>query len=237
MILSIIIPIYNVEKYIERCLLSVFNQNDLNDTEIILVDDCGTDKSMTIVNQFIDKYSALYNIKIISHTHNQGLSVARNTGVKHAKGNYIFFLDSDDELPENTINIFNRYLENYGDSDCFIGNYSVIGKFVESNLDSTNNVYNNKSIYELYMNGFIYPMAWGKFIKRSFFEQEELWFPANRFHEDLLFSFKLALKAHSLILINEYVYVYRIRELSITTKKKRKNYIDTFWILSQQIQL
>lgn len=238
MILSIIIPVYNVENYIEKCLNSVINQKENDNVEIIIVDDCGTDNSMKIVYNIIKEQSYLCEFRIIYHTHNQGLSAARNTGVQHAKGEYIFFLDSDDELPTNTINIFKYNIKLHKDIDFFIGNYNVIGNFKKSNLNSHKNIYkNNEYIYKSYTNGEWYPMAWGKLIKRSFFIANDLWFPINRYHEDLYFSFKLALCANKAKVISDNIYIYRIRKSSITTSKKRKNYIDIFWILSQQKKL
>ena len=133
--LSIIIPVYNVEKYLESCILSVLKQSEINDTEIILVDDCGKDDSINIAKRIVKEYSVNYNIKIVFHTHNQGLSAARNTGVKNATGDYVFFLDSDDELPENTIVTFKEYLSQYGNNvDFFVGNYIVEGPFKGSIL-------------------------------------------------------------------------------------------------------
>lgn len=238
MILSIIIPIYNVEDYIENCLLSVFKQKELDDVEIILVNDCGTDNSMNLVYKLVENWSTKCSIRIIDHIKNQGLSAARNTGVKYANGEYLFFLDSDDELPDNTISAFTGYINKYKDVDFFIGNYKVIGNFQNSRLDTTVEIYEeNMSIYKSYTEGKWYPMAWGKFIKRSFFIDKNLWFPERRLHEDLLFSFKLALSANKLCVVNSDVYIYRIREASITTRKSRKNFIDIFWIISQQIKL
>ena len=95
---SIIIPIYNVESYIANCLHSVFNQT-YKDLEIILVDDCGTDKSMNIAMESINKYKSSFYIKVIHHKENKGLSAARNSGIKEATGDYIYFLDSDDTYP------------------------------------------------------------------------------------------------------------------------------------------
>ena len=236
--LSIIIPVYNVESYIEKCLLSVLNQSNLNDTEIIIVDDCGTDNSMDVVKKIVSEYSNSYNIKIVSHTQNQGLSAARNTGIIYAKGDYVFFLDSDDELPENTIRTFGDYLYKYKDIDFFVGNYIIDGPFNGTILNNEKKEYdNNEEIFNAYIENQWYVMACGKFIRRNFLVSNSLLFPVRRLHEDEYFSFKLALCAKTMVVINENVYMYKIRANSITTKKKRKNYIDYFWIISQQIEM
>lgn len=91
--ISIIIPVYNTEKWLPACLDSVFRQQDV-DIECIVVDDCGSDRAIEIAEQYADD-----RLKIVRHTHNRGLSASRNTGVEAATGEWIFFLDSDDTLP------------------------------------------------------------------------------------------------------------------------------------------
>lgn len=116
-LISIIIPVYNVAPYIEKCLETVISQSYEN-LEIILVDDCGSDNSMDIVRDFCSSH--IGNFVLLNHERNRGLSVARNTGVKHAKGDYLFFLDSDDELPKDAIRNFVQYLNKHGDADFLI---------------------------------------------------------------------------------------------------------------------
>ena len=97
-ILSIVIPVYNAEKYIDRCMNSILNQS-LEECEIILVDDGSTDTSLQICNKYAEKYN---NIKVY-HKTNGGASSARNYGLKHAKGEYIWFIDSDDRIEKECI--------------------------------------------------------------------------------------------------------------------------------------
>lgn len=101
--ISIIIPVYNVSLFIERCLLSVVEQRH-EALEVILVDDASPDDSMEKARRFLSGYPKL-DYKIVTHPQNKGLSAARNTGVKHSTGAYLYFLDSDDALPENAIAI------------------------------------------------------------------------------------------------------------------------------------
>lgn len=102
--ISIIIPVYNVEKYISRCLLSVINQTYNDTIECIIINDCTSDNSMTIINELITT-TINKNIifKTINHTVNQGQSAARNSGIRVSTGEYLFFLDSDDELCINAL--------------------------------------------------------------------------------------------------------------------------------------
>ena len=103
--ISIIIPIYNVEKYITRCLFSVINQSYKGDIECILVDDCGIDNSAVISKRLIEDYQGSIHFIILHHKYNRGLSAARNTGTLAASGEYLYYLDSDDELPKNAIDL------------------------------------------------------------------------------------------------------------------------------------
>jgi len=124
--ISIIIPVYNVELYIERCILSVLNQT-YQDIEIILIDDCGRDNSMTIAQQIIDNHPKKYETHILRHEKNQGLSESRNSGIRAANGNYLFFLDSDDELPNDSLQFL---VSNCHNDDMVMGSYiSVFGKY------------------------------------------------------------------------------------------------------------
>ena len=119
---SVIIPVYNVAPYVERCLTSVFQQT-YGDIEIIIVDDCATDNSMEIVHKVVTVYSGLFTIQIIRHACNQGLSEARNTGIKSAKGDYLYFLDSDDAITADCIHLLVAPLSEYPNLDFVIGNF------------------------------------------------------------------------------------------------------------------
>lgn len=233
-LISIIIPVYNVAPYIERCLESVISQSYEN-LEIILVDDCGSDNSMDIVRDFCSSHVG--NFVLLNHERNRGLSAARNTGVKHAKGDYLFFLDSDDELLNNAISIFQTYLQKYGDADFLIGNYSIEGTFNFIPLTTPTVLKARKEIFNSYIANKWYIMACGKLINRNFFIQNSLWFEVGRLHEDMLFSFRLALSASKMITVREPVYKYIIRDGSITIARKDKNYIDIFWILTEEISM
>ena len=109
--LSIIIPVYGVEKYIERCAKSVLSQLDSH-TQVIFVDDCSKDKSINILQQFISEhsYKNKNNISILTHTVNKGLAASRLTGLNAAAVKYVMFLDSDDELAPNSIAFINKWV-------------------------------------------------------------------------------------------------------------------------------
>ena len=108
MLVSIIIPVYNVATFIVRCLQSVVIQKGVADMELLLVDDCGTDNSIELADNFLKDCKGV-NYKVLHHNQNRGLSAARNTGLKAAKGEYVYFLDSDDALSD----MAKKYVKNY----------------------------------------------------------------------------------------------------------------------------
>ncbi|WP_065219824.1 MULTISPECIES: glycosyltransferase family 2 protein [Butyricimonas] len=233
---SIIVPVYNVKECIENCLNSVVAQL-YDNIECIIVDDCSPDDSMVVVASFLSKYKGNITFKIVTHEKNKGLSAARNSGVKVATGDYLFFLDSDDELSLNAMELFASNLKKYGDADFLIGNFEILGALNYSPLRTEALLDSNDKILEAYILGKWYVMAWGKLINRNFFFQKNLWFKDNLLHEDELFSFRLAMFASRMVSIKENVYRYVIRNNSITTNRKEKNYWDYLWIISENISL
>ena len=116
--------VYNVEKYVAECLNSVISQTyDHSKIECIIVNDCTTDDSMDIVYEIIKKYDGGMSFIICRHEHNEGLSAARNTGIELAKGNYIFFIDSDDYIYPNSLELLLNASKIYGYSDMVVGNF------------------------------------------------------------------------------------------------------------------
>lgn len=123
--ISIIIPLYNVEKYVVRCLDSVLAQDYLGKIECILVDDCSRDNTRTVVNEYLKKNSNCpISFSIITHDHNQGVSVARNNGTSRAKGDYIFFLDSDDYIFPYSISLLANEIIRHPNIDIVTGDYA-----------------------------------------------------------------------------------------------------------------
>lgn len=236
MLFSIIIPIYNVSRYIKKCLFSVCNQT-FDKIECIIVNDATPDNSMSVVGEILADYHGNIVFKILNHEANRGLSAARNTGIKSATGDYIYFLDSDDELPIDTMMIFSSYLQKYGRTDFLIGNYKVLGNFVYKPLSSKPYLNTSEAIFSDYMEGKWYVMACGKLINRSFFLQKDMWFKEGLLHEDELFSFRLAILSSTMITVQEVVYCYYIRNSSIMRNKKYNNYLDHLYIISENIKL
>lgn len=245
--ISIIIPVYNVERYVERCLLSVVNQSYKN-LECIIVDDCSPDNSMQIVKSFMEKYMLKENFKIVIHITNKGLSAARNSGIRKATGDYVFFLDSDDELPQNSIGDLVSCLKGK-EIDFIIGNYMILGeKSVCKCTKLQAGVYRgNRFILENYLKENWNVMGCNKLINLSFLQEKNLFFVDNLLHEDELWSFMLACKSSSIAICSEYTYLYYIHEESITGRnlnvriqslimilKQMNIYVDTQYIENRQ---
>lgn len=214
---SIIIPIYNVAQYIVRCLRSVVAQRYIADMEVILVDDCGTDNSIALAAEFLTECNDV-DYKILHHAQNGGLSAARNTGLKAATGDYVYFLDSDDEITADCIEQLVQPLR-YIHYDFVIGNYRAQPALREfPPLLLGEGLYqNNKDILHSYANGEWYMMAWNKLCNRDFLLKNALFFKEGVNHEDVIWSFELACKAESMYVIQKDTYIYRVREDSIMT--------------------
>jgi len=219
---SIIIPVYNVEDFLARCLESALNQSYLN-IEIVVVNDGSPDNCQII----IDEYSRKDNRIISIEQKNMGLSEARNTGMKIATGDYYFFLDSDDYITNDAIRIM---IENIGDNDVLIANMQTFDdntKFVkrpsiEHKKIDNESMFNNNVQFD-YFYGTAYGInACNKIYKASFIKSIKLHFQRNDeiYAEDLLFNIKCYVNQPKIKLINDYTYFYYQNNNSITKKYK-----------------
>lgn len=234
---SIIIPIYNVSEFIERCACSVFNQTYEN-IECIFVDDCTPDNSMDILYDVINQFPSRKNqIKIIRHDKNKGLSSARNTGINNSVGDYLYFLDSDDKISDNAIESLVGLAMQYR-SDFVIGGVEIQGDYPEVTLPFKDGatITNNAEILSSFLKREWYVMAWNKLIARDFLIKSQLYFYEGIYHEDLLWSFNLALEAQSMAVYLGKTYTYYIRGNSISTVVKSKNVKDLVFIYNTLIE-
>ena len=214
-VVSLIMPIYNVSSCVEPSLKSALSQR-YGDMEYILVDDCGTDDSMDIVMRIKGEYPNK-NIRILKHTHNRGLSAARNTGLAAASGEYVFFMDSDDLITPDCIAEHVAAIEKY-DADFTDAGIEVIGG---RNIFSTATDYiylnNTTDLLKSYFNGRLHISAWNKLVKRSFLCEHRLLFTEGLIYEDVEWLFHVSQKAKALVVIPQTTYQYIIRKKSITT--------------------
>lgn len=218
--ISIIIPVYNVEKYIVECLESVAAQTYQGDIECIIVDDCGNDKSIDIANKYINSYEGSIKFKIYHRKENGGLSAARNSGLHIATGDYIYFLDSDDKITENCIESLAYIAIKVPEADIVQGGILNTDHTILFNPDSCDisRIEWNKEIIKinLLMPDRIPVSSWNKLIKREILYANGILFKEGVIHEDVDFIYKLATTAKCIALCNEYTYMYRTqREGSI----------------------
>ena len=214
--ISIIIPAYNVESFIECCLSSILRQVDCVDYEIIVVNDGSTDSTMEKIQKFICCNNPP-NLRVFS-TKNQGLSATRNFGLKLSKGEYIWFVDSDDWITANSLAIILAKL-NENDLDVIALN-AIINKDDEvypviRNLKG-DKIYNGA---EVFSKSWKYPYSGAQFyiFKHSFLIKESLLFENGIYFEDLLFTPVALDKCRSIGVCEIPVYNYRLRSNSITT--------------------
>lgn len=218
-LITLIIPIYNVELYIERCLLSALNQTYQN-IEIILIDDCGADDSMIIAKETLKNHPNESKVHIYTHEQNKGLSAARNTGIKYATGEYIFFLDSDDELILTAFESLIKELYHYNYDIIMAG---VMTTDMQPYYITNSSKLKDYEIIESYYRGDIQNMAWNKLYKTKLIKDNKLQFKEGLIHEDYLWTYQAICSANSLRTINIPVYIYHIRENSLNTNFTLKN--------------
>ena len=217
--ISIIVPIYNVAQYIELCLKSVTEQTLTDGLECILIDDCGSDNSIEIAKQYIQNYHGNIKFKIIRHEKNMGLSRARNTGIEKASGEYIYFLDSDDEITSDCLEQLYGKVTRYGNVDL------VQGSMYETTEESTTPCNFNISEYTddlniiktflLTYHGYIIT-AQNRLVKRDLVLQHHLFFREGIIHEDNYWTFFLAKIVKRMCYCSKRTYYHRYNCNSIT---------------------
>lgn len=211
-LVSVIIPVFNERKLLRECLNSVINQT-LGNIEIIIVNDASTDGSQATIDEF---QSIDDRIEIILHKTNRGLGESRNSGIAAAKGKYIFFLDSDDSLPADSLEALTNVAETHK-SEIVIGKTKskrqIDREYVKCDLY-------NISIMN-YPDLFYNHSAWNKLISRQTLIDSGIRFLPPRYAEDILFSLKLNLGCKAISILNRVTYNYRWgRQLKSVTKDK-----------------
>lgn len=200
---SFIVPVYNVEQYLKRCLDSILAQS-ICDYEIVCVNDCSPDGSLGILRE----YEALHPdvITVVNNATNLGLGKSRERGVAAARGDYILFLDSDDYIASDYVENYMRGLTLHPDADIVIGGYirDVNGKYYVHKA--------KKSIWST----ITYTIACAKLFKRSFIESNNLRFPDIRVGEDIFFSLSVFSCKPKYYVLDYAGYYYYYNESSIT---------------------
>lgn len=224
-LVSIIIPVYNTEKYLKDCIDSVLHQTYKN-IEIILIDDGSKDGSP----QICDDYATKFPFITVIHQKNNGVSSARNTGLAMAKGDFLTFLDSDDTLPENALNsLLSKAIEENADL--------TIGKISENELLPIG-TFQHEDLLRMALDDIsIAYYACRILYKRTFLT--DIRFPVGCVtSEDSFFVFQCALNMPIVATINEVVYFYRQTATSVTHQSfTKKKYEDTCYLLNMKEQI
>lgn len=211
--ISIIVPVYNVEEYLERCIISIVNQI-YRDFELILVDDGSTDNSGNICDVFANRFDW---IRVI-HKENGGLSDARNTGLLSAKGDYVTFIDSDDIVSSNYLLChYNALCQNNAEVSCarfefFSGKCTLVD--APKNIYKKTRVYSGRDACKALLYGKIFQTSSCNILLKKEIALNNP-FPIGRYHEDELTTFRYFLSARSVVMTEYITYYYFQRENSI----------------------
>lgn len=221
--ISIIVPVYGVEKYITHCARSLFNQKGA-DLEYIFINDATKDRSIEILKELVStEYSYLKKqIIIIEKTINEGLPQARKTGVSKATGDYIMHCDSDDWITEDAVYKIAEKIEETAADLVYFNYYTSTEKYSETSQEaffSNPNEY-AKAIMDFSSTSGAY--CWNKVIKRTLYEKVKEW-PIQNMHEDVALMPQIIIQSHSLAFINTPLYHYRVSSSSSMSMDFQKN--------------
>lgn len=237
MLISFVIPVYNVEKYILKCIESIIHQNYHN-YEIILVDDGSKDNSGKMCDELAKKYNCIF----VFHQKNGGLSAARNTGIKHASGDYILFVDSDDYIGEGSLLQIVKCLER---QNCIIDvMFLDIYKFFPDNtIEFMNDGYvedringkNKGEVMKFLVSMSKYPgSACSKLVRRDLLITNKLYFEENLLSEDLEWTIRLLMASEYFAYCSAKYYFYRQNRIgSITNTVNDKTIKDLIYIIEK----
>ena len=222
------IPVYNAEKYIERCLISVLDQT-FEDFEVLVVDDRGNDNSIAIVERMAKDHPRGKCIRLVKHDRNKGVAHARNTILCEASGKYLFFMDSDDEISENAITLLydKAELDNadtvWGSYQCvadnpqkeYIKRYPDIKLFGEDKLVEYDCLNAGESLQ---------PAIWNILFRIDFLRSSGIKFEQHGSLDDLIFQYRIQPKIKRAVLTSDVTYYYYVRENSISNFQTRSSF-------------
>ncbi len=240
--ISVIVPIYGVEKYIEQCLLSLFNQTKTSGVEFILVNDCSPDNSITIARDVISSYPKL-NITIINHETNRGLAASRQTGFDHSCGEYILHIDSDDWCELNMLEELYKEAK-VKDADLLICDYFCYNTSSGNTYHRQANI-NDVTIFELFKHLKVTPFLWCRFIKRNLYTQHDLhWKEGADYAEDMGLTLKMYFLTEKIYNYNRAFVHYRHNNSSICNNlnvtrelEKIDNYVSIYnFVITNKIE-
>ncbi len=242
---SIIIPTYNVEEYIEECLDSIFaqNENDLK-YELIIIDDGSTDSTLNIIKRYQNMYPEIVTIIKCEH---KGVAAIRNIGLDMALGKYIYFVDADDYISKETFSLFVEAIRKNDVELCFFSFKNIcrdpwmINKYADRlNGKKRNSTIENPSngidaFMQMWDNNEYFPLVWLQLIKREFIDKNNIRFQSDIIFEDQLFTFYVLYNAKKVVCYCDEIYNKRIRENSICTSKKGYEYLYSYLSIYREL--
>jgi len=217
-VVSIIIPVYQVSGYVERCLLSVARQ-DYPQIECIIVDDATKDDSIEKCERLIGDDHGPIRFKILHHEENRGISAARNTGLREATGDYLLFIDGDDEITPDCVSKLVTAARETPDAEMIIANFKCVPRNEHNVIEIGNSLPeamdSNETIADYYFSRRIPVTAWNKLVKRSFVMDNGLFFKEGVVYEDIHWSFFVTKHLTKIRILKDVTYFYYIRSGSI----------------------
>ena len=217
---SIIVPVYNAENHLVRCLSSILKQDFIGEFEVIAVDDCSSDNSLEILR---NNQGGHPNFAILQHSKNEGVGVARTTGLKEARGQYVMQVDSDDWLMPGALSAVYAAIQ---------GEPVDVVMFNHARVDGQGaceivTLFNEQDVVEPTMRilPHFYKSCWNKVVKRSMLEKMVYHHTSLRHSEDLIFGIEVFLRAKTVMLLPGVHYAYYHNAASITQTKTREDWI------------
>lgn len=234
---SIVVPVYNVKDYIADCFQSIINQTYSGPMECLFIDDCGNDNSILVLEGLIKAYDGPIVMRLLHHDKNRGLSGARNTGIANAKGDYLFFLDSDDQLYPFSISCLADVAIKENMPDVVLGGYQVnIPDHPINQYCYNYEVINSQpAIAKAFLDGRLFCMAPNKLVRREFIVGNSLYFKEGIIHEDNLWSFQSFHLAQIVVTIPEITYYYLIHDESIMTSTNQEKRLLSCKIIYDEV--
>lgn len=231
--ISLVFPVYNVADYVEESLLSALNQTYPN-VEYIIVDDASTDDSMQKVRRLLSLYEDKH-VLIVSHDKNKGIGAARNTGLSHATGDYIFFMDSDDLLPDLCLEDLEKVAEDTS-CDAVVGSFEIVheGKVLRQWINE-DCLQREEIIYRYFKHKSWNCSCWNILYRLDSIKAKGLYFPEVSYSEDVCFLFRYYLNVEKIVLLPQITYKLVKRHGSLTRSPMTVGKINDMYVVYKEM--
>lgn len=236
-LISVIIPVYNVERFVEECLRSVFAQT-MRDYDVIIVDDCSTDGSLEIVCRVCNECAGDIHVSILSTGHTSGVSVARNMGIDASTARYVYFIDSDDYISADALEQMASVAQKYPQAQIVYGNSCVFGdisylRFLDiASLHLPEIIDNPRMAATLMLRHYYLPIpVWNRLYLRKWLNESGLRFKKGILAQDLHINNYLARHIQAIAICPATTYHYRFHSSNVTTIRRDFQWACVDWII------